>query len=142
MEKIFHVSKDKHLAIILLNIHEFRELNQIHGYIEGEKMLIRVARILKIATKQIEAFCARLNGDHFCIILEISDPSDLLDLIDAIRLREKYYKSKYHCNYNFHLNIGYSYSEKNWPINVSDLMATANKDMYEDRYQKPHIPVC
>lgn len=141
-EKVFSVSKDKHLAVILLNINEFKELNLIHGYIEGEKMLVRVARILKITTKQIEAFCARLNGDNFCVLLEISDPSDLMDLIDAIKLREKYYKSKHHCNYDFQLNIGYSYSEKNWPINIADLMTTANKEMYEDRYQKPHILVC
>lgn len=138
-EKQSHIIKNMHLAVILIHVDNFKTLNDMYGYIEGDKILSRVAKMLRIATSETDAFCARVKGDNFCIIWEVSDTSDLFDLIDQIKLREKYYKSKYYSEYDLKLNIGYSISEKNWPINMADLLSIANREMHNDKYAKLRI---
>lgn len=138
-EKQSHIMKNKHLAIVLIHIDNFKALNDMYGYIEGDKILMRIAKMLKIVTTETEAFCSRIKGDNFCIIWEVDETSDLFDLIDQIKMREKYYKSKYYSDYDLKLNIGYSISEKNWPINMADLLSIANREMHNDKYAKLRI---
>ena len=58
----------KSFAVILLDIHEFRVLNEAQGYETGDKILIEVAKRLKSVIRQIDTM-TRYAGDTFVFLL-------------------------------------------------------------------------
>ena len=76
------------LAVFLLDLDRFKELNDTFGHAKGDQVLQEVARRLLGALRQSDTI-ARMGGDEFCVILEdLTHPQDaanvaqkLLDLI-------------------------------------------------------------
>lgn len=56
-------------ALIYLNISQFKLINEVYGESEGNRILIRVAEILK-RHRKANYSCFRLHGDEFMIFLE------------------------------------------------------------------------
>lgn len=55
-------------SIILVNIDDFRRINDLYGYNAGDDVLVEVARGLKGSIRS-EDVCARWGGDEFLILL-------------------------------------------------------------------------
>jgi len=77
------------LAVVILGIDRFRNLNELLGYRAGDEALIEVARRLASSPRHCEI--GRLGGDEFCIILDpVEDLRDALKAAEAlIRLIEE-----------------------------------------------------
>ena len=76
-------------AVLLLDIDDFKTVNDTIGHPAGDELLIRVARRLT-ASLRPEAAPARLGGDEFAIVLESIDGPDQAvavaeRLLDALR---------------------------------------------------------
>ncbi len=62
--------REKHgLAILLIDLDHFKELNDTYGHVKGDHVLQEVARRLLGSLRQSDTI-ARMGGDEFCIILE------------------------------------------------------------------------
>ncbi|WP_203301683.1 EAL domain-containing protein [Marinobacter sediminum] len=64
-------------ALLLLDLDNFKEVNDLYGHPLGDKLLIRVVERIKKSLRDSDTF-ARLGGDEFIIILE--DLSDFADV--------------------------------------------------------------
>ncbi|WP_437179742.1 GGDEF domain-containing protein [Pelotalea chapellei] len=53
---------------LLLNIDNFRHINDVHGYNIGDDVLVELARVLRGGVRS-EDVCARWGGDEFLILL-------------------------------------------------------------------------
>ncbi|QFY43962.1 EAL domain-containing protein [Candidatus Methylospira mobilis] len=62
-------------ALVLLDLDQFKRLNDSMGHSIGDKMLIEVARRLKECVRA-EDSVARLGGDEFVVLLSLSSNSD------------------------------------------------------------------
>lgn len=60
------------LSIILVDIDNFKQINDIHGHDMGDKILVRVAEILT-ATARTTDYCCRWGGEEFLVILPNTD---------------------------------------------------------------------
>ena len=88
----------KRLALLLIDIDQFKRLNDLSGHLAGDSALRAVADEVRRIAGPMELPC-RLGGDEFAIVLRVADEGDLanraLGLIAAIRalrlpsLREK-----------------------------------------------------
>ncbi len=58
----------KTLSLIMLDIDSFKEINDIHGHVVGDKVLQYVAGTIKNNIREID-ICSRYGGDEFVIIL-------------------------------------------------------------------------
>lgn len=81
--------KDKEFAVILLDIKDFKVINESKGYIVGDKILKEVAQILQEVFKN--SIIARIANDDFSVLLEIDDMNKLFILLDNLikKLKEK-----------------------------------------------------
>ena len=65
---------DRNVAIIQVDLSQFREVNDMHGHEIGDHVLIDSALAIKAAAPQ-DATIARLGGDEFAVIIEdLGDP--------------------------------------------------------------------
>ncbi|BBA36178.1 diguanylate cyclase [Methylocaldum marinum] len=58
-----------HVAVMFLDLNNFKELNDTHGHDIGDRLLIDVARRLQRAVRESDTV-ARLGGDEFVVMLE------------------------------------------------------------------------
>lgn len=73
------------LSLILLDIDFFKQINDVHGHLQGDKVLQRVAAIIRRSLRT-EDIAARYGGEEFAILL----PNTSLELAEQVasRLRE------------------------------------------------------
>ncbi|MCI9584671.1 MAG: GGDEF domain-containing protein [Clostridium sp.] len=57
-----------HAALLLLNLDDFKEINDRYGHSFGDRLLAEAARILKEETRMSD-FAGRVSGDEFIIYL-------------------------------------------------------------------------
>lgn len=71
-------------ALLMVDLNKFKEINDEHGHVAGDNVLVFVAKLLLKNTRQSDVV-ARIGGDEFCVILnEISSPSDAEDRADKL----------------------------------------------------------
>ncbi|MES9992619.1 MAG: GGDEF domain-containing protein [Candidatus Thiodiazotropha sp.] len=79
--------EQQHIAnfcLLLMDIDHFKEINDNHGHILGDKVLRAVAELLTRHTKGKDA-CARFGGDEFAILLPDIGSSNAQNLAEYIR---------------------------------------------------------
>lgn len=72
------------LSILFLDLDSFKEINDRHGHLAGDKILQRVGKVLAESKRSVD-IAARFGGDEFVLILPDTDKSDALDLAERIR---------------------------------------------------------
>lgn len=56
------------LSLIMLDIDEFKAINDRYGHVTGDEVLRQTARLLESNTRRVD-LCARLGGEEFAVIL-------------------------------------------------------------------------
>ncbi|QGG48608.1 two-component system response regulator [Heliorestis convoluta] len=64
------------LALMLLNIDFFKEVNNVYGFSNGDKLICEMARRIKKHVDDKNYSCYSLQGDEFVILLETDQESD------------------------------------------------------------------
>ena len=55
-------------TILLVNVDDFKKVNDQHGYNAGDDVLVEIARVLRSCVRN-EDICARWGGEEFLILL-------------------------------------------------------------------------
>jgi diguanylate cyclase (GGDEF)-like protein len=71
------------LAVILLDIDEFKRVNDSFGHAAGDETLVQVAAAVGTATRASD-LVARYGGDEFAVMAPETDPEDARRLADRI----------------------------------------------------------
>jgi diguanylate cyclase (GGDEF)-like protein len=61
-------------VFLVLDLDHFKRVNDLHGHLAGDKVLLRVAEALRSASPP-DACCARTGGDEFAVLLPGVDDS-------------------------------------------------------------------
>jgi diguanylate cyclase (GGDEF)-like protein len=72
------------LALILLDIDNFKEVNDTHGHQAGDEVLRRVGQVLAASVRHFD-LAARYGGEEFAVILPGTDLDGAVRLGDRIR---------------------------------------------------------
>ena len=89
-QEIRHASRDdSNLAVLFLDLDNFKQINDSFGHSAGDTVLISISKRLKQALREIDTI-ARLGGDEFIILLgdfkKVEDINDIAaKLFDAIQ---------------------------------------------------------
>ncbi len=72
------------LAIVILDLHKLKEVNDQHGHLQGDDVLQLAASTLR-NTLRASDFSFRIGGDEFALLLPQTDPEQAITLCHRIR---------------------------------------------------------
>ena len=76
---------DRTLAVLFLDVDDFKLINDSYGHDAGDQFLIEMARRLEQAVRACDSVVSRLGGDEFAILLEnLGGPDDATAVADRI----------------------------------------------------------
>lgn len=78
------VSSTRPGALLLIDIDNFKLVNDLHGHIAGDRLLIALSEMIR-AVLPDGALAARLGGDEFVILLNDARHERVVDLGNALR---------------------------------------------------------
>jgi diguanylate cyclase (GGDEF)-like protein len=74
----------QHLAIVVLDLHKLKEVNDRHGHLHGDKVLQLAAATFE-KTLRASDFAFRIGGDEFALLLPQTDPEQAAVLSNRVR---------------------------------------------------------
>ena len=72
------------LSVLFLDLDSFKEINERHGHLAGDRMLQHVGRILARSKRSVD-IAARFGGDEFVMLLPDTDKKEAMGLAERIR---------------------------------------------------------
>ena len=79
-----HIAADRQLAVLYIDIDEFKSVNDSLGHLVGDELLKAVAASLRRYAQESD-FVARLGGDEFAIVQTgVREAADVVDLANRI----------------------------------------------------------
>ncbi|GHF00775.1 hypothetical protein GCM10011501_32800 [Thalassotalea profundi] len=77
------------VAVLFLDLDDFKKVNDSHGHGEGDKLLIEAANRVRLSIRNIDVAC-RFGGDEFVVILgHVDDVDDAIAVAEEILERFK-----------------------------------------------------
>jgi diguanylate cyclase (GGDEF)-like protein len=118
-------------ALLMVDLNNFKAINDTFGHAAGDQVLITVARRLVGAVRASDTV-ARLGGDEFVLIIEsIDDPRELIQLgrklIDTL---SEVITLDSGVNVHIGASVGFAVYPKDG-LEIGDLLHVADKGMYD-----------
>jgi diguanylate cyclase (GGDEF)-like protein len=120
---------DRGLALILLDLDDFKSVNDRYGYAAGDDLLRSVAE--RVANVADGAVCARLGGDEFAVLLEGAYATEECALFSASELLAELSQPVTLGDGVGSLGVSIGVSQGAPGESAASLMQTADKAMYE-----------
>lgn len=131
----FHTTDD--LCLIMLDVDDFKEINDRHGHLAGDAGLVFFSNIIKESIRDNDV-AFRYGGDEFVIICHISHRKDAIDIANRIikQLKEEHCVYKDIC-YPLQTSVGISFFKEVLPYGDSfNILQLADARLYEAKKQK------
>jgi diguanylate cyclase (GGDEF)-like protein len=129
--------KGQHMFAIIMDLDDFKNINDKYGHLAGDNALARVAELLRNNCKDSDDFVARLGGDEFIIVGERTDTADIQKLLDRISKDVISYNNRSELDFPIKLSMGYAVLEKNGTR--SSLLAAADRAMYRNKQERKSL---
>ena len=132
LDRAFERSKKEgtKLALILIDLDNFKPVNDTHGHDAGDRMLQQVASRIKNCVKE-PGFAARLGGDEFIVLLpDLTQEKDACTLAETILLALKHPFDIASAIVSIDSSIGISFLEQDIQ-GGRELLKVADLAMYE-----------
>ena len=75
--------KDKLLALVFIDLDNFKHVNDTHGHDAGDKALIHISEIIRRSIRKTDV-AARFGGDEFILLLYVDELEEALIVADKI----------------------------------------------------------
>ncbi|MEK6276485.1 MAG: GGDEF domain-containing protein [Actinomycetota bacterium] len=81
-----HDRRGRRLAVILVDLNDFKQVNEQRGHLEGDHMLAEVGRVLRMGVRA-EDTVFRQGGDEFSVLAPETESKQAEDLATRLRIR-------------------------------------------------------
>jgi len=136
-EQEFKMAKRQKKGIFMLyvDLDGMKSINDSSGHQEGDRALKAIADILR-ETYRDSDIIARIGGDEF-VVVPVGETGDNIALITS-RLQRSVdgYNAKASHAYKLSLSIGIAHYNPESPCSMDELLAQADKSMYEQKRNK------
>nr|WP_315021980.1 GGDEF domain-containing protein [uncultured Aminipila sp.] len=127
------------IALIMIDVDKFKEINDSYGHLYGDKALVCVANLLKKSCKNKNAFLSRYGGDEFTIIYQTRQLSNIQKLLALIEQNTNTFNFSKKEIFTISLSIGYAVWESD-NKSIDDLISQADYNMYQIKsYKKKNV---
>lgn len=129
-DKIRSCSAQRTFSAILLDIDDFKNINDTFGHDAGDEALEAAAVLLSTCLRAND-FIARFGGDEFLIILDISGAKHLEATIDRIRENVRQYNESCRKPYKLEFSMGYAVYDYDANMKLNEFQKLLDTLMYE-----------
>ncbi len=77
---------DRPLSVVMLDLDDFKEINDNYGHLQGDRVLREVGRVLKLESREVDE-PARYGGEEFAIALPETRIDGAMEVGERIRRR-------------------------------------------------------
>lgn len=117
------------LAVVILDLHKLKEVNDRYGHLQGDHVLRLAADTLK-KTLRASDFAFRIGGDEFALLLPQADPEQATILCRRVRAQYESELQPLNLDVAVTLDFGVAVHPQDGE-QKSDLIKLADKKLYE-----------
>jgi diguanylate cyclase (GGDEF)-like protein/PAS domain S-box-containing protein len=126
---------NKGLAVVYADLDGLKQINDSFGHKEGDRALMKTAELLKETFRSSDVL-GRWGGDEFTVLSSIEPDGSVEQLISRLERKFENYNAANGSSYKLSLSIGVAQLRPDGTQSIEDLMARADKAMYENKRRK------
>jgi len=135
IEQLFAESQryETDLACVLIDLDEYKQLNDNYGHQTGDQVLVAVGEILRRIARKSDV-AARYGGDEFVLLLPRSDSQEASKLMT--RIRDDYRRQTadmLKSARGMTMSVGIASIVTNQPANAAEFLAAADEALYQSK---------
>jgi diguanylate cyclase (GGDEF)-like protein len=137
VEYQFNMAKRSKTGMFMLyaDLDNLKIINDTLGHQEGDRALIETTDILRNNFRQSDII-ARIGGDEF-VVFPVGTSADCVDIIlGRLQKALEAYNAENNRGYLLSISAGISFYDPELPCTIDDLLAAADKSMYERKMNK------
>lgn len=97
--------KEESFSVIMIDVDDFKEINDNYGHMFGDTVIMDVANILSDVTDEI-GYAGRFGGDEFIIILPKTTEKEAINIAENIMFKVKELNHRYSIERKISISIG------------------------------------
>lgn len=125
-------------SALLLDIDNFKTINDRYGHNEGDLVLINATKAIR-ASVGWNAFVARYGGDEFCIIFDEDDPAFLETAIQDIYRGLNYFNENKKKPYDVGFSIGGAVYDSAAGNSKEEFLRLVDQNMYDEKRMRKSV---
>lgn len=122
------------LALLMIDIDDYKAYNDFYGHIKGDEILVQIAQTLQKTLKRPTDFVARYGGEEFVVVLKETSISGAVtmasELLYAIKFLQIPHEKSKILPY-LSTSIGVAWKDFDSEITQEELLAFADKALYK-----------
>ncbi len=130
--KIRHASEKKTFLAVMIDVDDFKQINDKFGHDVGDCALRDTAMILKNSIRN-EDFVARSGGDEFIVLIDIDSSRQPSEAVKKITENTEKLNKEQSRPYTLSLSAGYMKYDYKSPIKADELLRNIDKLMYKNK---------
>lgn len=122
------------LSFVMIDVDKFKDFNDSYGHQEGDKTLIKVAKVLSNSMKRASDYAFRLGGEEFGLLFNIKKEEDALKIVESIKQKVENLKIEHNKNTASKyvtISLGIKVIKPDSKSTVKDVYALTDKALYE-----------
>ena len=119
---------NEQLAVVILDLHKLKEVNDRHGHMRGDDVL-KIAAVTLRTTLRASDFAFRIGGDEFALLLPQTDPEQAVTLCRRVRSQYEAEILPMNLNVGVTLDFGAAVYPQDGDQR-SELLGTADERLY------------
>jgi len=131
-EKVSLSHESRTFSAIMLDLDNFKSINDTFGHAAGDNVLEAAAKLLKNCIRSND-LVARFGGDEFCIVLDISDNAHLEAAVRRINDAIQKFNQSGALPYKLGFSMGYAVYDRHSDMTVEEYQKLIDMRMYEDK---------
>jgi len=133
-DKIKAARKHEPFTAILVDLDDFKKINDSFGHPIGDKALIKAADIIRESISEHD-FLARFGGDEFFVVTNMNKLTEIEDLIHKIHQNISKFNQTSD-SFKLQVSIGYCVYNKEIHHDLFEFHKAVDKIMYDSKLQK------
>lgn len=139
-ERVKSSSPRRTFSLVMLDIDEFKEINDTFGHEMGDKALRASAKLLEKSIRSRD-FVARYGGDEFCLILDVSDSESLKAAIARINSNVDLFNATGEFPFKLNFTEGYAVYDSSANYETDYFEKQVDLLMYGNKRIKKTVPL-
>lgn len=127
--------EDQNLAVtqIMLDINDFKKINDQYGHSFGDMALVETANILRTVFCGTSAFLGRYGGDEFVVVITEGEEGSVRKIVQKIKDGFDEFSRATKLPFRLSTSVGYAISTEKSDNRTANLLKEADKNMYRDK---------